>query len=153
MWKMRTNIIARPMRSTYCCFLLVLFLSSCSRQPQHPAPPLINQDVVIAISSLKQNIPVFYTYQYRERPISFFVLKINDKVSCFLDACASCYPEKRGYRFDNGSIVCRACDMKFSVYQLEKGLGGCFPIKIEGRVEKGEYHIPVSMLEGSVDKF
>ena len=43
--------------------------------------------------------------------------------------------------------------MKFSVYKLEKGLGSCFPIKIEGRMENGKYLIPIAVLEAEAGKF
>jgi uncharacterized membrane protein len=61
--------------------------------------------------------------------------------------------EKRGYQEKDGYVVCRACDMRFSVYKLEKGIGGCYPIKIEGKTENGHYLIPVKTLEGKADKF
>ncbi len=71
----------------------------------------------------------------------------------FLDACASCYTHKRGYQSDEGRVTCRECGMKFSIHQLEKGLGSCYPINIEGRVEDGKYLIPVAALENAVAMF
>ncbi len=43
--------------------------------------------------------------------------------------------------------------MRFSLYKLEKGIGGCYPIKIEGKLEKEKYRIPLSALENAADKF
>jgi len=43
--------------------------------------------------------------------------------------------------------------MKFSLNKLEKGLGGCYPIKIEGRIENGKYLIPLASLEAEAGKF
>jgi uncharacterized membrane protein len=43
--------------------------------------------------------------------------------------------------------------MKFSLYKLRQGLGGCYPIKIEGRIEDGNYLIPAATLEKAADKF
>ena len=74
-------------------------------------------------AALKPEVPQFFTYQYQGKNISFFVIKMDQKVISFLDACASCYPHKRGYRCDDSSVTCRACSMKFSLYKLEKGLG------------------------------
>jgi energy-coupling factor transporter ATP-binding protein EcfA2 len=90
---------------------------------------------------------------FQGKSISYFVLKIDNKVSSFLDACASCYTHKQGYRYENGSVTCRYCNMKFPISKLEKGLGGCYPIKIEGRLDKGNYFIPVETLEKMADKF
>lgn len=102
---------------------------------------------------LKPEIPQFYTYRYNGKNISFFVLKLNERVVSFFDACASCYPHKRGYKYDDGSMVCRACNMRFSVYKLEKGLGGCYPIRLQGRTENGKYLISLALLEQEAGKF
>lgn len=131
----------------------VSMFAACSRQPSYPPPPLQGSDVAIDIAGLKPDVPAFYTYHYQGKKINFFVCRVGGKVFSFLDACASCYTQKRGYRYDEGKVVCRDCNMKFSMYQLEKGLGSCYPIKIEGRVENGKYLVPVSTLEGAADKF
>ncbi|MEK6700361.1 MAG: Fe-S-containing protein [Nitrospirota bacterium] len=102
---------------------------------------------------LQLEVPQFYTYHSGGKNINFFIIKMNDKVLSFLDACASCYPKKLGYRYESGYVICRACNMSFSTHKLEKGLGGCYPIKIEGRTEKGKYLIPVSTLGKMADKF
>ncbi|HEX9020908.1 MAG TPA: Fe-S-containing protein [Nitrospirota bacterium] len=133
--------------------LVLLSLLSCSRQPAYPPAARVGTDIVIDISGLAPGTPKFFTYQYNGKSINYFALKTGNKVNSFLDACASCYMHKQGYRYDDGHVTCRACGMKFSVYQLEKGLGGCYPIKIEGRRENGKYLIPVATLEAAADKF
>lgn len=136
--------------------LLIAFgelLISCSGQPHYPAPSQSGSNVVIDVSTLAAEVPRFFTYRHRDRNVNFFILKVQDKVLAFLDACVTCYPKKRGYQDKDGYVVCRACDMSFSVYKLEKGLGGCYPIRISGRMEKGTYIIPLATLEGHADKF
>jgi uncharacterized membrane protein len=133
--------------------LLLLVLAACSHQPVYPPPTLSGREAVFEASQLTPEIPQFYTYQYHGKSISFFVLRLNEKIDSFLDACASCYPHKLGYQYEDGSVVCRACGMRFSVYKLEKGLGGCYPIRIEGRTEKGKYLIPLASLEAEAGKF
>lgn len=136
------------------CFGIFLFLhTACTRQPEYPPAPQIGQNIVIDASGLQPEVPNFFSYNFQGKRISYFVLKIQGKVLSFLDACSSCYPHKRGYRYKDGSITCQTCDVKFSIYQLEKGLGSCFPIKIEGKMEDGKYIIPVAALEGTADKF
>ncbi len=137
-------------------FLLVtlaMMASSCSRQPVHPSPAIEGSDAVIAVSSLKDEVPQFYTYRYQGKNISFFVLKMNDNVSSFFDACVSCYPHKLGYKYEDGVVVCRACNMRFPVYRLEKGIGGCYPIRLEGHIVNGKYYIPLAAIEAGADKF
>jgi uncharacterized membrane protein len=144
--------IALPARILLLFFSLWI-LTACSRQPTYPPPPRQGADIIIDIAGLQPDAPKFYTYRYEGKKINFFVCKVRDNVVSFLDACASCYAQKRGYRYDEGKVTCRDCNMKFSMYQLEKGLGSCYPIKIEGRVEDGKYFIPVAILEGAADKF
>ncbi len=133
--------------------VLVLFIPACSRQPRYEAPPVSENDVVVDITSLPLEVPRFYTYSVKGRNVSFFVLKLKSGVSAFFDACVSCYPQKLGYSYKDGYITCRACNMHFSIYKLEKGLGSCFPIKIDGRVKGTNYHIPLALLESHANKF
>lgn len=140
----------------FLAFIVVvsfLLLSSCSHQQTYPSAPQSGPDIVIDTKDLQPEVPQFFTYRFQDKNINYFILDIQGRVSSFLDACASCYPHKQGYRCADGSLVCRHCDMKFSVYKLEKGLGSCFPIKIEGRTESGKYFIPIASLEAEAGKF
>lgn len=134
-------------------FFILLFLILSYRQPVYPEPPHIGSDVVIEVGTLKHEIPQFFTYHYHDKNISFFVVKTGDKVLSFLDACSRCYRHKRGYRFDNGQFVCRKCDVEYSVQEIEKGVGSCYPIKVSGYLQDGRYIIPLSALEKMADKF
>lgn len=127
--------------------LSLLLLISCSRQPVYPVPAIEGSDIVIDAGTLGPDIPKFYTYHYRGKNINFFVIKINGEILSFLDACINCYPAKLGYRFDSGYIICKRCNVKYSVSEVEKGFGGCFPICISGHLREGKYRIPVSELQ------
>jgi uncharacterized membrane protein len=133
-------------------FVLLVVLS-CTRQASYPPAPQNGQDIVIDVSILEPETPRFFTYQYKGRLISYFALKIDNKVGSFLDACASCYSHKQGYRYKDGAVTCRYCNMRFPVTKLEKGLGGCYPIKLEGRLENGNYLISIAKLESAADMF
>ncbi len=134
-------------------FILPAVFLSCSRQPRYPAPAIEGRNAVIDVAKLANEVPQFYTYRYQGRSISFFVLRLNDKVSSFLDACVSCYPHKLGYKYEDGIVVCRACNMRYPIYRLEKGIGGCYPIRLEGRIENGLYLIPLAAIETEAGKF
>jgi uncharacterized membrane protein len=136
-----------------CTVAAFLLCSSCSHQPAYPSAEQSGSNIVIDAASLQPEVPKFYTYRFQGKNINYFVLTIQGRVSSFLDACASCYAHKQGYRCDDGAVVCRYCNMKFSVYKLEKGLGSCYPIKIEGRMENGKYLIPLAALEAEAGKF
>jgi len=132
---------------------LVFFLSACSRPTSYPAPQRIGADVVIETSNLELEVPKFYTYRFQGKNVNFFVIKMPDTILSFLDACASCYPHKLGYRCEGSEVICRYCNSRFSIGKLEKGLGNCYPIRIKGRMENGQYLIPTAMLNSSADKF
>ncbi len=151
--KCSSMIAEKLILSSLFCVIALLTCSSCSRQKSYPSAPRIAQDIVIEVSGLEPDVPKFYSYQFHAKSISYFILKIDDRVSSFLDACASCYTHKQGYRYEDGVVICRYCNMKFPVNALKKGLGGCYPIQIEGRMDKGNYRIPVATLEKMEDKF
>jgi uncharacterized membrane protein len=141
-------------RITWLVFIASFFFqASCSRQTGHTVPSLDGSNVVVDVTALKQEVPQFFTYQYQGKNINFFVIKIDDNILSFLDACVTCYPHKQGYRYEDGVVVCRACNQRFPVYKLEKGIGNCYPIKIAGRMENGKYLIPRSSLEQEAGKF
>jgi len=133
--------------------LFFLFISACSEQPIYPEVPKIGGDVVVDVRGLSSEIPEFFTYHYHGKKINFFVMKANQTILSFFDACAKCYSEKRGYRFDREHFICRACNLKYPVSEIEKGFGSCYPIRLPGHVQNGKYHISLSLLEAQVDKF
>lgn len=133
--------------------LLAALLFGCTRQSVYPAPPVSGADAVIDTAALTPDVPQFFTYQYQGRNISFFVISMDGKVVSFFDACASCYKHKQGYRWEENGVTCRYCGMKFPIYKLEKGLGGCYPIRLEGRIAEGKYRIPLASLEAEAGKF
>lgn len=134
-------------------FLALLLLSTCSRQPSYQKPLIRDSNVVVDISALSPGIPVFYTYFYPGKKINFFVININNKVVSFIDACENCHTAKLGYRFEEGYFICRHCNVRYPVSEIEKGIGSCFPIPVTGRIQDGQYLIHVSMLEKMADKF
>ncbi len=151
---MITGVHDHKLCATVALFLFFSLLgAACTSQQKYASPTVVGSAVVIEVSSLQPETPRFFTYQYNDKNINFFVLRMDTGVQSYLDACASCYPHKRGYRCEDGSVVCRACGLKFSVYQLEKGLGGCYPIKLEGKLENGRYLIPLASLEAEAGKF
>lgn len=128
-------------------------LPACSRQTSYPSPVRIGPNIVIDTSVLEIGVPKFYTYLFQGKHINFFVVKMENRTLSFLDACVSCYPYKKGYRCEDNAVICRHCNVRFPTSKLEKGIGNCYPIKIEGRMEKGTYLIPVDILEKAADKF
>ena len=128
-------------------------LASCSRQPKYAAPPVEGGNIVIGISPLPLNIPQYFSYPAQGKHVDFFVIRMHDRILSFLDACMTCFPHKLGYRYEEGSVVCRACDTRYSIFKLEKGIGGCYPIKVEGKQVNEAYLIARSVLDRHAAKF
>ena len=87
------------------------------------------------------------------KPVSFFVIRYQDKVLSYFDACANCYQRKMGYGYEKGFVVCRSCGTTYSIYKLDKGLGGCYPFALSGTVQNGTYRIPIASVEARAAKF
>lgn len=153
---MRIQIIHPTARQALlsCCITLLFILSGCQApETRYPVPPVSGADVRINVADLQNEQVRFYSYPTGGKQVNFFVLRISDQVSSFLDACVTCYRKKQGYAQEDALVVCRACGKRYSVHQLEQGLGGCFPIKLEGRLQGKEYFIPVSAIERSAPRF
>ncbi len=127
--------------------VLALLLTACSGKPSYPAAPVSGADVVIDATSFSSGIPHFFSYDFERKRIDFFVIRIDNRVLSFLDACQTCSREKRGYRFEESAFVCRACNERYTVEAIETGFGSCYPIRLEGRLENSRYVIARSALE------
>jgi hypothetical protein len=87
------------------------------------------------------------------KKINFFLVKINGDVQSYFDACAICYQKRVGYRVESEEIVCRACDLRYSIYDLKIGKGSCHPIELMGHIEKGVYIISIDALKAGLIYF
>ena len=155
--RFKRALSAHDVRACAGALLLAMFFCgaalSCARQPLYPEPVRKGTVISVDISGLLESRPQFYSYHSLGRTVNFFVIKIDGRVLSFLDACMKCHPKKRGFRFDSGSVICRACDERFPVSEIEKGFGSCYPIKLEGQVQGVEYHIPVPALEKMAKRY
>ena len=149
----RNLLEMQEMRILLLSIVLSFVFAACGRQPTYPEPPRRGDAVAVEAEALQPEVPVFFTYHYRGKKINFFVVKVDDRVLSFLDACARCYPAKKGYRSEKGTLVCRECNVDYPVSVLENGVGSCVPVRIAGSLDKGSYLIPVSLLERMADKF
>jgi uncharacterized membrane protein len=136
-----------------CLLVILASLSSCSSPQRYPGPPMRGNDIVVKVASLTPEVPQYFSYGTKGRYVNFFIIRMHDRVLSFLDACLTCYPRKLGYASKDGLVVCRACNTSYSIYKLEKGIGGCFPIRIEGNQEGGSYRIARPTLDRHAGKF
>lgn len=149
------RVVRASFGKTYVWFplLLLIIFTACSRPLAYPEAPRSGQDVSIDISALQPGIPQYFSHSFKGANIHFFVVKMEDRVISFLDACTKCYPQKKGFRYDSGSVICKACNERYPVSEIENGFGSCYPIKLPGRIEGNKYLIPAAELEKLGTKF
>ena len=133
--------------------VIAALAAACSSQPRYPTAPRQGADIVIDAASLDVGVPRFFTYRYQHRDVNFFVLRLPAGVTSYLDSCLTCYPRHLGYEYKEGYVSCRACDTHYPVYKLERGMGGCHPIRVSGRMENGNYLISQEELQKHAGKF
>ena len=114
---------------------IIILFSSCSKKPVYREAPFDGSSLRIELASLPEKKPVFFTFFSNKLGINFFLLKRNGNIESYFDACGKCYPRKLGFRLGNDRVVCRACDVSYRLDDLKEGIGSCYPIKLEGRVE------------------
>ncbi len=120
---------------------MAIFLLGCSKMPVYPEAAYSGYGVKIPLNDLEEKKPVFFTFHDGKNKINYFVVKTDGSYQSYFDACAKCYRKKNGYRLEGSRIICRACDVNYSVNDLKEGIGSCYPIKLEGRVEGDVYVI------------
>ena len=76
-------------------------------------------------------------------------MKTDNDIQSYFDACAKCYPEKKGFRFEDKSLVCNLCNVGYSLHTFKEGSGSCYPFKLEGLLKDNIYEIDKeSIIEG-----
>jgi len=121
--------------------ILILFaLLSCAKKDQYPIVTQSDGKIKIDVSDLKEGVPKFLSYKEKDKTINFIIIKTGGKISSYFDACLKCYKKKQGYKYDDGWLLCKACGIRYPVESLE-GVGSCYPIPIEGRLEGNLYII------------
>lgn len=136
------HLLECSMRLLFVAALILAALASCNRMPVYPAAPEEGGAVSIPLTTLQEDRPTFFTFRAPDgKQINFFVLRKEGEVKSYLDACAKCFPQKLGYRAENGRVVCRACEVGYQHRDLKHGIGSCYPIKLAGAVVGPAYVI------------
>jgi uncharacterized membrane protein len=141
------------MGRTALALAVVMLVFACARKEVYPEAPLHGGGIRIELGMLPEGKPVFFTFYSQEKGINYFVIRMHDHVELYFDACAKCYPRKRGYACDGDRLYCRACDVRYSLDKLKDGFGSCYPIKLAGRVEGGFYLIDAGALTDGAKYF
>ncbi len=124
-------------------------LISCAKGPSYIQAPFNGDTSAIDVNALMPKQPRFYSLTIEGKKISFFLVKVNGEIQSYFNACKECYPEKSGFRFEEGHMKCRSCDERWPLENLRDGIGGCRPIPLKGTL-RGEKYIVTreALLEG-----
>jgi high-affinity iron transporter len=100
--------------------------------------------VRIPLSELTDSSLHFYAADVNDTVIRFLVIhRMNGDYATALDACQIC--GRQGYRQEGQNVVCRNCGAAIYIPSIGES-GGCNPISVESRVERGEVIVDLSAL-------
>ncbi len=133
------------------CLLVVLALTAefvYARSVNAPvqATPLVaqNGEVRIPLSQLMDSSLHYYTAEVNQADIRFLVIhKSSGDYATALDACQICGAV--GYRQEGQNVICRNCGAAIYIPSIGQS-GGCNPIAVKSRVDKGEVVVDLSAL-------
>lgn len=89
-------------------------------------------EVTIDVGDLqKEEVRFFRFLNAGNQEVRFFVARDRaGTVHSAFDANEICYKMKRGYRHEDGWMVCNKCDKAFRVTSVNEGGGGCSPVPV-----------------------
>ena len=133
------------------CLLVVLALTaefvyarSVNAPVQATALVAQNGEVRISLSQLMDSSLHYYTAEVNQADIRFVVIhKSGGDYATALDACQICGAV--GYRQEGQNVICRNCGAAIYIPSIGQS-GGCNPIAVKSRVEKGEVVVDLSAL-------
>lgn len=114
---------------------LLLFAAACTRTEDFIIVRDAEKGISVDIKALIEKKPVFYKAEFKGSAFEFFVIKINGEPKAFLNRCRKCYNSGLGFRFDDTHVQCRACNESFPIEDIAHGVGSCYPISLNSRVE------------------
>lgn len=130
----------RQAKATVVGFLILLsMVAACSKLPAgHQRVEARDGEIRIPVSEVNDGKVHFYSYEHSGKYINFLVRSdAAGRLSTCFDACFSCYRFKKGYRCEDGNLVCNKCNEKFRLADERwEHEGGCSPIGLRSRTDK-----------------
>lgn len=125
---------------------MLLLAAACTSKPGHQAAPVRGDEIRIDISGLMELTPRFYSVEQGGKRYDFFIESAGGTIESYIDACIKCSPRKLGFRVEDKSLVCKACNESYPLDELQ-GVGSCYPIPLPGKLIGNEYVIKLSDLK------
>jgi len=136
------------------CGALALAASCGFAKPERTMVQATGDTVRIDLAPIGPASGRFFSYRTADggRVDLFVYRESGGEARAVLDACADCYRWHRGYRFEDGTLVCVKCGMRFSIDELSEGFGACVPLALPSTRTGDLLEIPVAALEAA-DKY
>jgi len=129
----------------------VISMNEESQNSKSPETITTDDDKIRIPLSEISNSAEFYDYESSNGvTMRFFaVVGSDDDVHVALDACDSCFREKKGYRQERDKMHCINCGKEYSVLSIgtENTAGGCWPSYIPIELDTENVIIKISDLE------
>lgn len=132
----------------------VLFVSTSPRfsAPLPPAPqhaiavPVHDGIVAIPLNALRDQVS-FFELEIDGTTVRFIVTARRDGPSVYRDACDKCAHARRGYRSEEGRLICNQCGKRFEILGDWQG-NECAPPVVPSRVHAAALVIAANALQG-----
>ena len=138
------------MASTIACLTVILVLTADfiytranSAPPVSRAIAAVGNEVRVPLSEIQDANLHLFTVDVGGQSLRFMIIKKPNGYGTALDACRICGAE--GYRQDGQNVVCRHCGSAIYVPSIGEQ-GGCNPVGVPARVDRGELVMDVSSL-------
>lgn len=106
-----------------------------------------NGIITLDASGLSKGESKHYTYKEDKITIRFFLVRDNKEVlRAALDACEQCWREDKGYKLQDGAMLCVNCGMKFALPRIGLVRGGCNPHPIAFTLEGDNFSVTTAEL-------
>ena len=141
------------MRATIAIFALCILLSAANADAfslfGSSAQTVTAKDGVIRLDTSGLGTQQAKHYQYKEGKtiIRFFLVRDNQgAVRAALDACEACWRADKGYKLQDGVMLCVNCGMKFALRAIGEVRGGCNPHPIVSALEGNTFKVSTQEL-------
>ena len=103
--------------------------------------------IVLDMTSLGKGVSHHYSYHEGATAIRFFLVRDQEgTLRAAFDACEVCRKEGKGYKFENGVMVCVNCGRTFALERIGVAGGGCNPHPLAVKINGNTVHVAVKDL-------
>jgi uncharacterized membrane protein len=120
-----------------------IYARANSAPPAAQAIDPVGSIVRVPVSEVQDGAMHLFSVNAGNQSIRFMVIKKSNGWGVALDACRICGAE--GYRQDGQNVICRHCASAIFIPSIGNQ-GGCNPIGVSARVDRGDIVIDISAL-------